>query len=379
MKIVVAPDSFKGSIDASDLCNVIEKAVNTVFPEAVVTKLPLADGGEGTVDSILAALKGERREVCVHNPLGEEITASYGVFEKENAVIEMAEASGLPLIPEEKRAIMNSNTYGTGQLILDAIAGGCKTIYMGIGGSATNDGGMGCAAALGAKFTDAQGKVLEPIPANFTKIAHIDASKLQETIAGVKFVVMCDVTNPLLGEKGATNVYGRQKGANAEELVLLEQGLAHYSTIIAQELQCEVAEVPGAGAAGGLGAGLLAFTHATMNSGVETILDILSFRQHLEGASLVITGEGRMDYQSAYGKVAYGVGCLCKAAGVPTFALVGGMGEDAEAMFAHGIDSIMTTVNSIMTLDQAVEEVEALSYGATVRALRLIKAGMQMQ
>ncbi len=375
LKIVVAPDSFKGSLSAKEICNIVEKAGLEIFPESNIIKLPVADGGEGTVESLLDTLSGSWMTIPAKDPMGREIRGSYGIFSGDKAILEMALVSGLPLVSKEERNVMKASTFGTGQLILDAAKNGCNTIYLGIGGSATNDGGIGCLAALGIKFLDASGDLLEAIPENFMKIHEIDTSGLSKEVQGINLVIMCDVKNPLLGETGATYVYGPQKGANDEQKVDLEQGLAHLYQLIEAKIGREITNIPGTGAAGGLGAGLLAFTNACLKSGVDTILEILEFEKHLEQADLVVTGEGMMDYQSAYGKVAHGVGMMCKEHGIGCFAIVGGMGERAEEMYEHGIDSIMTTVNGIMDLNAAIQKAPELCYQAAIRGFRLIRMG----
>lgn len=378
MRIMVAPDSFKGSLSAEKICNIVEQAAKKVFVDCEVEKVPVADGGEGTVESILAALDGENIEVKVNNAIGEEITATYGIFGENQAIIEMAAASGLPLVSPKKRNIMCSNTYGTGQLILDALDRGCTTIYMGLGGSATNDGGIGCAHALGVKFLDENKNELEPIPENFIQMREIDLSGMHKKVKDTEFIILSDVKNPLLGELGATAVFGKQKGASVEEQLELEKGLGHYSAILKEVFSKDYAIQEGAGAAGGLGAGLMAFVNATMKSGVEAVLEIVEFQDKLQNVQLVVTGEGRMDCQSAYGKVAYGVGTLCKESGVPCVAIVGGMGENAQVMYEHGITTIMTTVNGIMEIEEAVERAEELCNDAAERLFYGIKLGMNI-
>ncbi len=379
MKIMIAPDSFKGSLSASEICDLVECAAKEVFVDCEVEKMPVADGGEGTVESILATLEGEKVVVEVKDPLGRDIVATYGIFNDNKAIIEMAEASGLPLVSTEDRDVMHSNTFGTGQLILDAIEKGCTTIYMAIGGSATNDGGMGCANALGVKFLDENEKELKPVPANLLKIKTVDVSGISKEIKETNFVILSDVKNPLLGECGATYVFGKQKGATVKEQAQLEEGLAHYISVVEEAVDQSICQIEGAGAAGGLGAGLMAFTNATMRSGVETVLEILDFEEKLQDVKLVVTGEGRMDYQSAYGKVAYGVGSLCKKNHIPCVAIVGGMGEHADAMYEHGISSIMTTVNGVMSMAEAVEHASELCTDAAERLFRLVKLGMTVK
>ncbi len=373
MKIVIAPDSFKGSLSASEICEIVEKASQQVMPECEVVKVPVADGGEGTVESIIATLGGEMKMCQVCGPMGKQVEAQYGIFNHNQAVIEMAAASGLPLVSEDDKNIFKANTRGTAQLVLDAIKHGCHTIYMGLGGSATNDGGMGFAAEIGVRFLDEEKNELEPIPLNMKKIASIDVSSVDQAIKDIKIIIMSDVKNPLLGPNGATYVYGKQKGATSADQVILEENMQHYIQIVEKTLKCDVATQEGAGAAGGFGAGLLAFTNATISSGVEAVLDILKFEDKLQGAQLVVTGEGRMDYQSAYGKVAYGVAHKAKKYGIPCVAIVGGMGERAEEMFEYGIDSIMTTVNGIMTIEDAIQNAPELCYSAAIRLFKFIQ------
>lgn len=379
MRILVAPDSFKGSLSGMQICNIVEDAAKEVFDKVDVMKIPVADGGEGTVDSVIDALSGIRKSIRVKNALGEIINASYGVFHGDKAIIEMASASGLPLIPIDRRNVMISNTYGTGELILDAITSGCKIIYLGIGGSATNDGGIGCLNALGVKFLDVDGKELTPIPNNFLLINEIDTSQVSDLLAEVQIILLCDVQNPLLGKTGATQVYGRQKGATESQIELLERGLEYYISLVEKTTGKEVTETSGAGAAGGLGAGLLSFTCAKRQSGVETILEIIGFEQLLQNTDLVITGEGNMDYQSAFGKVAYGVGQISKRYNIPCAAIVGGMGKDAEVMYNHGIETIVTTVNGILELEEAIGRDKELCYSAALRLFRGIKIGMSIE
>ncbi len=373
MKILVAPDSFKGSLSAVEICNITEAVAKEIFPSCEVVKLPVADGGEGTVESILDTLSGKSMEIEVANPLGKKITSNYGIFNNDKAIIEMASASGLPLIEKYKRDVLNSNTYGTGELILDAIKNGAKKIYLGIGGSATNDCGIGCLSALGVKFLDANNNLVDPVPANFKNIVDIDNSSMEKGVLETEFVIMCDVKNPLLGKDGATYIYGKQKGIEENDMPVHEDGIAYISKLIEDKTKVSIANREGCGAAGGLGAGLLAFTNASMQSGVETILEILEFQEKLNGANLVITGEGRMDNQSAFGKVAFGVGSLSKANNVPCIAVVGGLGDGYEDMYQHGITSIMTTTDKIMSIDDAIENAEDLCKKAIYRLLKMVQ------
>ncbi len=371
MKIIVAPDSFKGSLEAIEICDIVEEAAKSVLGEVEVVKVPMADGGEGTVASILSYLKGTRITTKVKSPDFREIEATYGIFDQDKAIMEMAEASGITLV--ENRDIMKMNTYGTGQMVLDAVERGVKTIYIGLGGSATNDCGLGFASALGVKFYDNDGGEIAPIPANFERIASIDTKEVNEVIKETKFIIMSDVKNPLLGEDGATYVFSKQKGADEEMMVTLERGMTHMAGLIKSELGIDISYREGAGAAGGLGAGLLAFTKSSMKSGVTTILEILELEKQLEGDSFVITGEGRMDNQSAFGKVPFGVGSLCEKYGIPCYAIVGSLGKEYEEMYNHGITSIMTCVDGVMELDYAIEHAKELCSLAAKRLLRFVK------
>ncbi len=379
MRILVAPDSFKGSLRADQVCACVRRAAVRVFPGCSVLSLPVADGGEGTVESICAALGATPQTVMVDNPLGAPVAAKYAIFGQTNAVMEMAAASGLPLIAPQARDVMRATTYGTGQMMLDALEKGCTNLYIGIGGSATNDGGIGFAAACGVRFLDVDGAVLAPIPTSLAKIASIDLSGVHPLLAAANITIMSDVKNPLLGETGATNIFGPQKGATAAQRAALEAGLAHYIAKVEAATGKTLAMAQGAGAAGGLGAALLAFTNATMQSGVETVLEMLDFTAKLADTDLVVTGEGQMDGQSAFGKVAYGVGMRCKAANVPCIALVGGLGENAESMYACGVDSMMIAVNGIMPLSQAIEDAPTLCEAAAERMLRMVRVGMAMK
>lgn len=379
MKIVVAPDSFKGSLTANEICTIVKTVAEEVFDDCEVLGIPVADGGEGTVDSILQALNGNRIDLKVKNALGQEIHTYYGIFNGSCAIMEMASASGLPLIAEKERDVMQSNTYGTGEMILHAMENGCSTIYIGIGGSATNDCGIGCMEALGISFLDDTGQKINPVPDNFMKISTINTEHLHEKIKDTKIIIMSDVKNLVLGETGATNVFGRQKGATPKQLIILETGMVHVVDLMENSQNIELKTIEGGGGAGGLGAGLFAFTHATMQSGVETVLDILEFKEKTKGADLIVTGEGMMDYQSAYGKVAYGVGNIAKEQNIPCVAVVGGLGDKAEVMFAHGIDTMTTTVNGIMTINEAMANAEQLCIQSVRRLFRGIAIGMNIQ
>lgn len=374
MKFVFASDSFKGSLSSEKINDILTSVARRHFPDCDVTAILTADGGEGTVDAVLAGTGGERVCVSVHDPLGRVIDAYYGKISKERAIIEMASASGLPLLSESERNPLFTSTYGTGELIAHALDHGARDITVAIGGSATNDGGMGALCALGVRFLDADGNPLSGIGADLEKVADIDLSELHPRIKDTHFTVMCDVNNPLVGERGATFIFGPQKGATPDIAARLEAGMRNYSSVIERVLGISVADTAGAGAAGGLGAALLVFLRATMKSGIDTLLDLIAFDSLLRDADFVITGEGRMDGQSACGKVACGVGLRAKAAGIPAFAIVGGMGAGAEAIYDCGISSILPTVNAPMSLSEAIERAEELYICAADRLFRLIKA-----
>ena len=309
----------------------------------------------------------------------EECRSFYGEFEGDSAIIEMAAASGLPMVPAEKRNPLNTSTYGTGELIKDALDRGYRKISIAIGGSATNDGGMGAMRALGVRFLDAQGHELEGKGEDLTKVADIDVGGLHPAVSQARFTVMCDVTNPLTGPDGATFTFGKQKGGTPEILDILEGGMIRYAALIKEKLGVDVDKIPGSGAAGGLGAAFCVFLKATLKSGIDTVLDLVHFNELLEGVDLVVTGEGRMDWQSAFGKVPSGIGQRCKERGIPVVAIVGGMGMKAETIFDYGVDSIMTTINGATELEEALERSEELYAGAADRMFRMLKAGMGLR
>lgn len=378
MKIIFAPDSFKGSLSAGKVCELLEKEARRAFPGCETVSLPVSDGGEGAVDVVVPSVGGRIIPLTVHGPLGAEVTARYGLFSDGSVLIEMASASGLPLVKREERDILRANTYGTGELIRRALEDGCRSFFIAIGGSATNDGGIGCASALGVQFLDDRGMVLEPVPMNLGRIAKIDFSKAHPALGQAEFTVMCDVKNPLTGPNGATAVFGPQKGGREDQLQFLENGMCHYEELLRQTFGKDIGQVPGAGAAGGLGAGLMAFAGAKLQPGIDTILKILRFEELLPGTNLVITGEGQIDEQSAFGKVPFGVGKLCKAYGVPCAAIVGSIGRGAEKMEEYGISGMMPIVPAPMTLSEAMDDAEQLFSKAAHRMFEMIKIGMKI-
>ena len=311
MKLLFASDSFKGSLTSEKTVELLSQAAREVFGECECSGVPVADGGEGTVEAVIAAEHGEYINVKVHGPLMEETESFYGTFDGNKAVIEMAAASGLPMVPEELRNPLNTTTFGTGELILDALKRGFRDISIAIGGSATNDGGMGCARALGVKFLDQDGNELEGFGSDLARVAAIDISGLDERVKDSKITVMCDVTNPLCGKDGATWTFGKQKGATLEIQEELEKGMCSYRDVIRETFGIDCDGIPGTGAAGGLGAALMVFLGGEMKSGIETVLDLIRFDERLEGVDLVVTGEGRTDWQSCFGKVLRFVGKKC--------------------------------------------------------------------
>ena len=379
MKLIFASDSVKGTLSSEKTVELLTEAAHEVFGPCSTCGVPVADGGEGTTDAVVLARGGNKVYTTVHGPLMEEVQAYYGMLGGSEAVLEMAQASGLPMVPEEKRNPLNTTTYGTGELVLAAINAGCTDISIAIGGSATNDGGMGFASALGVRFLDSEGNVLCGKGSELEKVAHIDVSGIPANVRNAHFTVMCDVTNPLCGKDGATYTFGKQKGGTPEILERLEKGMCAYRDVIIREFGTDPDTVPGTGAAGGLGAALKIFFHAEMKSGIETVLDMIGFDELLSGADLIVTGEGRTDWQSCFGKVMQGVGDRAKKHAVPAVALCGGLGKGYEDIYGHGIDSIMTTVDTPMPLAEALERAEELYYKGAVRLFRMVRAGMRMK
>ena len=379
MKFLFASDSFKGSLSSQKTAELLAKAAREIFPDCQCDSIVVADGGEGTTAAVLAATNGKKLPVHVQGPFWEDITSNYGMLDENRAVMEMAAASGLPLVPEEKRDPRYTTSYGTGEMIADALRRGFRDISIAIGGSATNDGGIGCICALGGKFLDENNQELKGCGEDLVKIRKIDLSGLNPLIKECKFTVMCDVTNPLCGKDGATYTFGRQKGATPEIQNDLEAGMCNYRDIIKEQFDLDMDNIPGSGAAGGLGTALMVFLNGTLKSGIETVLDLVDFDEHLKDVDIVVTGEGATDWQSVFGKVMQGVGVHCKKRHIPAVAIVGSMGSGAEDIFDYGIESIITTVNNIMPLSDALNHAEELYLGAARRMFRLLKAGMQMR
>ena len=348
-KCVVVSDSFKGTVSSREICEIAQRVIPRHFPACEVVCIPVADGGEGTVDCFIQAMGAQRVEVTVTNALGEKSAAAYARI-GELAIIEMAAAAGLPQVGV-LRCPGTATTYGVGELIAHAAHSGCKRILLGLGGSATNDGGCGCAAALGVGFLDADGQSFVPVGDTLGRIARIDTTKADELLRSVEITVMCDVTNPLYGPTGAAYVFAPQKGADAEKVKSLDAGLRHFGDVIRSQLGIDVSAMPGAGAAGGMGAGCVALLGGTIQSGIDAVLDVTGFDWQLEGADLVITGEGRIDSQSADGKVVSGVARRTRAKGVPLIAIAGGIADSAGAVYDIGVSAMFSTDRAALPVD----------------------------
>ena len=380
MKIVIAPDSFKGSLTALQVAEAIEIGLLRVFPNALIEKVPMADGGEGTVQSLVDATGGEVLTARVLDPLGNAIDAQYGVLgDGLTAVIEMAAASGLTLVPPDKRDPRITTTYGTGELIRSALAHGCRKLIIGIGGSATNDGGAGMAQALGAKLLTAEGEQIKPGGRYLATLNSIDLSELDSRITETETVVACDVNNPLIGKQGASHIYGPQKGATPEMIEMLDANLAYFDKILQQDLSKSVGNVPGAGAAGGLGAGLMAFLNASLKSGIEIVTEATQLHKRFASADLVITGEGQINFQTVFGKTPVGVAKVAKIHNVPVIAIAGSIADRSDGVYDAGIDAMIDIVPEPMTLETAIENATTLIETAAERAGRMVATGMKIK
>ena len=376
MKVVIAPQGFKGSLQAPEVAHAIAEGVRRALPDAVIVLKPMADGGEGTVQALISAAGGEIVTTRVSGPLGDKVMAAWGIFpDRTRAVIEMAAASGITLVPPGRLNPLLATTYGTGELIVAALECGCSRIIVGLGGSATNDGGAGMAQAIGVRLIDERGSELAPGGAALNRLHHIDVAGIDSRIADAEILAATDVTNPLCGEQGSAAVYGPQKGATPEMVKQLDAALQHYSVVIEKDLGISVRDMPGAGAAGGLGAGLLAFTGARVVSGVEMVIQSSGLIAELKDADLVFTGEGRLDGQNAFGKVPAGVAARARPLGVPVIAIAGSLGEGYQAIYALGIDSVLTIAPGPISLAEAMTNAGALIADAAERAIRLFLSG----
>lgn len=373
-----ASDSFKGTISSARAAELLADAAREAFPEAKTRGVAIADGGEGTVDALVAATGGSVRSVRVRGPRGDAVEAAYGLLPGGRAIIEMAAAAGLPLLEPAERDPRATSTFGVGELIADALDQGVRNISFAVGGSATNDGGMGCMRALGARFLDANGRELGGVGADLAHVCAIDLAGFDPRVAETEFFVMCDVDNPLLGERGATRVFGPQKGASPSVVDELEQGMCTYARVLERTFSGFDANAAGMGAAGGLGAAASAFLHASVLPGIEQVLDLVGFDELLAGCDLCVTGEGHADAQSAHGKVISGVAARCRAANVPCVAVVGGMNADACELLECGVDVLVPTVIDVCTLEDALAHAERNYSLAAQRLFSLLKLGIRL-
>lgn len=374
MKIVIAADSFKGSLSSAQVVERIAAGLACALPGAELVCLPIADGGEGTVEAFSIAANGTLHSAPVHDPLGREVTAQYCILPDGSAVIEMAQASGLLLLGPDELDPLSASTYGTGELIRCALDRGCRRFIVGVGGSATTDGGSGMARALGVEMLDSAGQPLPMGGGPLIRLDRIDCGRMDPRIRACGFVVASDVDNVLCGPAGAAAVYGPQKGAGPQAIRELDAALRHYGQLLASQLGADVADRPGAGAAGGLGAGLMAFCGAEVRSGIDTILDMIGFDAAVADADLVITGEGRIDFQSARGKVPYGVARRTKGSrDIPVVAVVGCMGQGAEVMYRHGLDAIVPISDGTLPLDESMRRAGELLESTARRLITLPK------
>lgn len=376
MRIVVAPDKFKGSLTAAEAADAMTRGALAAIPSAKIERAPMADGGEGVVEALVGATGGSYREAEVTGPLGDPVRARFGILgDGRTAVIEMAAASGLALVPAEARNPLKTTTRGTGELLLAAREAGARRVIIGIGGSATNDGGAGMAQALGYRLLDSKGVEIGPGGGELARLDRIERDERTAALEDLELAVACDVTNPLCGPQGASVVYGPQKGATAEMVANLDRNLARFARIIERDLGRSVAEIPGAGAAGGLGAGLVAFAGGKLESGVDLVLDAVNLADRLRTADLCLTGEGALDAQSAFGKTIAGVARLAHSMDVSTFALAGSIGEGAEETLAHGLDAYFSICPGPLSADEAIASASRLLEKAAEQAVRAFLAG----
>lgn len=377
MKIVIAPDSYKESLSATEVAQAIEKGFREIFPDAQYVSVPVADGGEGTVEAMIAATQGSEHVARVTGPLGEKVNASWGMSgDGKTAFIEMAAASGLALVPPEKRNPLITTSRGTGELILHALESGARSIIIGIGGSATNDGGAGMVQALGARLCDANGTEIGYGGGSLNSLNSIDISGLDPRLKGCSIRVACDVTNPLLGENGASRIFGPQKGATEAHITELDRNLAHYADVIKKSLRIDVKDVPGAGAAGGMGAALMAFLGAELKSGIEIVTQALHLEEHIHDCTLVVTGEGRIDSQSIHGKVPVGVASVAKKYHKPVIGIAGSLTSDVSVVHQYGIDAVFSVLTRIETLEEAFRGAFDNIYRASRNIAATLAVGM---
>jgi glycerate 2-kinase len=382
MKIILAPDSFKGSLSAPEICDAMEQGIRAVLPDVLVVKVPMADGGEGTVQALVSSTGGRLLSKRVVGPLGESVDAQYGILgDSRTAVIEMAAASGLPLVPLDQRNPLKTTTYGTGQLILAALEKGCRQIIIGIGGSATSDCGTGMAQALGVMFFRSDdSEILEHMCGELmAEVARIDLQGRHPLLAQSRITAACDVDNPLLGPRGAVMVYSRQKGASDTQLQILERNMQSIIGVTEMTIKRSIRNIAGAGAAGGLGAGLIAFTGADLQPGVQLVLEACRFAEKICSADLILTGEGNVDFQTIFGKTISGVAGEAKKQNIPVVVIAGGVEERAENLYDAGVTAMFSICNKPMPLNEAVAQTAHLVQKSTERIMRLVKTVITMQ
>jgi glycerate kinase len=379
MHIVIAPDSYKGSLTAIEATRAIQKGIKEVFPTAKITSLPIADGGEGTVKALVYSMKGELQHNHVLDPLGETVLAEWGIIDTKTAVIEMAEASGLLLVPLSKRNPLITSTYGTGQLIKAALDQGMQKIIIGLGGSATNDGGAGMARALGVRFLDQAGKELLNGGSYLQELASIDLTHLDKRIKDTEFILASDVKNPLCGKTGASVVYGPQKGADVSMVDQLDKALLHYAVIAEKTTGRIIANTEGAGAAGGLGAGLMFFCNATFRQGIQMVLELVQAESLFSEANLIFTGEGSTDFQTVYGKAPVGIGMIAKKYNVPVICVSGSLGKSYDEIFKYGITAAESIVSSPESLAYCMENAASLLQDTAKRICLILKIGSTLK
>lgn len=377
MKIVIAPDSYKESLSATEVAQAIEKGFREIFPDAEYVSVPVADGGEGTVEAMIAATNGSLQHAAVTGPLGETVNACWGISgDGTTAFIEMAAASGLALVPPAQRNPLTTTSRGTGELILAALDKGARNIIIGIGGSATNDGGAGMVQALGARLVDANGTDIGYGGGSLVALNHIDTSGLDPRLKHCAIRVACDVTNPLVGETGASRIFGPQKGATEAMIVELDTNLGHFADVIKASLRIDVKNMPGAGAAGGMGAALTAFLGAELRSGIEIVTQALHLEEHIHDCTLVVTGEGRLDSQSIHGKVPVGVASVAKKYHKPVIGIAGSLTRDVAVVHQYGIDAVFSVLNSIGTLEEAFRNASDNIYRVSRNVAATLRVGM---
>ncbi|MBA25953.1 MAG: glycerate kinase [Chloroflexi bacterium] len=380
MKIVIAPQAFKGSLSALNVANAVQKGVRRIFPDAQILTCPVADGGDGTLETLVESSGGKIMETNVADPTGKPIVAQWGAMGDGNtAVIEMARTSGLALLTLEERDPLNATTYGLGEIIVSALNKGFRKFIVGIGGSATNDAGAGMAQALGIKLMDREGRNLVFGGAALQNLSVIDTSSIDQRVLESNFQIACDVNNPLTGPEGASAVYGPQKGATEENVRQLDSALGVFAEVAKRDLGKDISNLEGAGAAGGLGAGMIAFVEGHLRAGVDIVLDTVNLAEKLESADLVITGEGSIDFQTVYNKAPIGVARMAKARGIPTIGISGMLGKNYQIVHNHGIDAALSIANGPISLEESLQNAPSLISEAVEESLRLISVGMKLR